>query len=284
MIKVSYVEEIDRSWQVSLHHSHIYDEINFIVSGRGKYIVKDKEYEVNAGDVFLFLQNTVHRLVWVDSAEKMKIIKVHFVSSDLINSRDMDLYLLLVEPFYQSGADVKIPAHTPEADVLLDLAKSMLRIKAQYGNDNTAVAYLLSSCLAELRNFYDVKRNCGLNLIDLKNYDSIFSAVCYINEHYLEDISLDLLADIANMSKNSFIYHFKQYFGVTPYNYVLVKRIGKAVSLLRESKDSITKIAFSCGFNSTAAFNRQFLKITGFSPSQMIKNYRVINTAEDVTT
>ncbi len=102
-----------------------------------------------------------------------------------------------------------------------------------------------------------------------------------INDHYLEDISLDELANIANMSKNSFIFHFKAYFGVTPYNYVLVKRIGKAVAMLRENKESVTKIAFSCGFNSTAAFNRQFLKITGISPTQMIKNLKSVNMSDD---
>lgn len=41
--------------------------------------------------------------------------------------------------------------------------------------------------------------------------------------------------------------------------------------LLAENKLSITEIAFACGFHSTAAFNRQFLKMTGMTPTEMQK-------------
>lgn len=74
------------------------------------------------------------------------------------------------------------------------------------------------------------------------------------------------LAQVSGASEAHFARSFKQAFGLPPHRYLLTRRIERAVALLRETKLSITEIAFHTGWNSLGTFGRIFRDVTGDSP------------------
>ena len=93
----------------------------------------------------------------------------------------------------------------------------------------------------------------------------------YIHAHFTEQMSIDMLASLAKQSRFHFIRSFKSATGQTPYQYVLLLRIGKAKELLLRSTTTVTDISFALGFSSPSQFFRIFAKQVGATPEQ----YRV---------
>ncbi|MEP7119654.1 MAG: helix-turn-helix transcriptional regulator [Byssovorax sp.] len=74
------------------------------------------------------------------------------------------------------------------------------------------------------------------------------------------------LARVTGVSEAHFARSFKEAFGVPPHRYLLTRRIGRAMALLRDTELSITEIAFQTGWGSLGTFGRTFRDITGESP------------------
>jgi AraC-like DNA-binding protein len=88
----------------------------------------------------------------------------------------------------------------------------------------------------------------------------------YINEHPGEDLSLNRLASIANLSPYYFARTFKKETGKTPHEYVMSSRINSAKFYLKTSRLSIEEIAFSLGFPTASSFCASFRKHLGITP------------------
>jgi AraC family transcriptional regulator len=87
----------------------------------------------------------------------------------------------------------------------------------------------------------------------------------YIQDTLGDDVSLNVLADVAGLSPNYFLGAFKQATGRTPHRYVIEQRIAKACRLLHDPHSSIAEVSLAVGFSSqshlTEAF-RRFMKTT----------------------
>lgn len=93
----------------------------------------------------------------------------------------------------------------------------------------------------------------------------------YINEHFASDCSLKKLASIVNLSPNHLHVIFKESVGLTPYEYVLNKRVELAKKLIITGEKSMLDIALGTGFCSQSHFNKVFKKQTGTTPAQFKK-------------
>lgn len=100
-----------------------------------------------------------------------------------------------------------------------------------------------------------------------KAQERLLSVFDYINEHFCEELSNDVLADMAALSNIHFRRLFKIQYGVSPHEYIMTLRIDKAKALLREGQLSVEEIGASCGFSSLYYFSNSFKKSTGLSPS-----------------
>jgi AraC family transcriptional regulator len=88
----------------------------------------------------------------------------------------------------------------------------------------------------------------------------------YINDHLVQELSLDELAAIAQLSAYHFCRSFKRATGFTPHQYVIRQRVERAKLLLKDGKMSISEVAFSCGFTHQSHLNRHFKRLTGVTP------------------
>ncbi len=97
-------------------------------------------------------------------------------------------------------------------------------------------------------------------------YRRIVEAKLFIDEHYLDNIDVDSIADEACFSKFHFLRLFKQAYHITPHQYLTTLRIAKAKELLRNNA-SITETCYSLGFESISSFNKLFKRHVKVGPS-----------------
>lgn len=94
----------------------------------------------------------------------------------------------------------------------------------------------------------------------------------YISENYVNNISVQELADISHLSRCYFSLIFKNNTGFSPYEYILNYRIHISKQLLCNTMDSIEEIGLKCGFSDTSSFIRAFKRQVGVSPLNYRKN------------
>ena len=95
----------------------------------------------------------------------------------------------------------------------------------------------------------------------------------YIAANYMRDITLQELADIAHMSPEAFSRFFRNKTGRTPNRYLIDYRLGIAARLLLTTKQSVSEVGFSCGFNTMSHFNRLFRDSKGCTPSEFREQF-----------
>jgi len=93
----------------------------------------------------------------------------------------------------------------------------------------------------------------------------------YINENYRGDCSLGMIADAVQISPNHLHVVFTRETGMTPFAYVLKKRIAHAQRFIMAGDKSMLEIALETGFCSQSHFNKAFRAATGTTPVQYRK-------------
>lgn len=88
----------------------------------------------------------------------------------------------------------------------------------------------------------------------------------YIEQHFSESISLDMLAESAHVSKSECLRCFKSSLQTAPYRYLMEYRLSKAAELLRSTDAPISEIANRVGFSQTSHFGKCFREKTGMPP------------------
>jgi AraC family transcriptional regulator of adaptative response / methylphosphotriester-DNA alkyltransferase methyltransferase len=136
--------------------------------------------------------------------------------------------------------------------------------------DNVKIFQNTEEALSE--NFRPCKR-CKPNGLTLPNEDWVVQIAEYIDNHYGEHLTLDILADMCHGSPFHLQRTFKRIKGVTPIEYIQQTRVSRAMHFLTNTNKSIMEIGFAVGIPNTAHFATLFKKRTGYTPSM----YRKIN-------
>lgn len=92
-------------------------------------------------------------------------------------------------------------------------------------------------------------------------------AATYIHDHLAADLSLEVLAAQAALSRYHFVRAFKASFGLPPHQYVILQRMERAKLLLRTTSISVAEVAFRVGYDDVSRFGRHFIRYSGCSPS-----------------
>lgn len=96
----------------------------------------------------------------------------------------------------------------------------------------------------------------------------------YIDKNFREEIRLQTLADIANMTPTAFSRFFKLRTSRNISDYIIDVRLGHATRLLADSTMAVVEICYHCGFNNISNFNRVFRKRKGCTPTEFRSNYQ----------
>lgn len=120
-----------------------------------------------------------------------------------------------------------------------------------------------------------------LLLLNSQNYGDdkenfILKAMDYIDTHYDKDIDVTSLADMCGYSQYHFIREFKKILNVTPYRYIISRKLFYAKKMLKESDLDVYQIAMTVGFKSLSNFCKVFKKYEGITPKKyrkMVNNH-----------
>jgi len=126
-----------------------------------------------------------------------------------------------------------------------------------------------------LKEITRIKNNCYSNQGQL---DTVIGTRHYINNNFDNELNLDLLSHIRFTSKFHLLRLFKRYYGQTPMQYLIDRRLDKSKELLLKGQ-SVTETCFDIGFESPSSFSTLFKSKFGLTPTEFQK--RAIFTRSD---
>ena len=96
----------------------------------------------------------------------------------------------------------------------------------------------------------------------------------FIESHYSDELRLQQIADLVNMTPSAFSRFFKLRTGKSLNEYIVDVRVGHAARRLIDTTDSVAEVCYTCGFNTLSNFNRLFKKRKGCNPTAFREKYR----------
>jgi AraC-like DNA-binding protein len=95
---------------------------------------------------------------------------------------------------------------------------------------------------------------------------SIQNSIEFIHTYFYDDISLETLSNISNISKYHLIKIFKHKTGLTPHQYIINLRLEYSLKLIKKNIP-LSQVAYECGFSDQSHFIKTFRKYYGLTPS-----------------
>lgn len=242
-------------------HYHPEYELTLILEGSGKRLVGDSHEHFAPGDLVLLGPNLPH--TWVSESASAAVV-IQFSESFItpfIHYPECDRIRKLLT---RSGQGLYFPPKTKT------LRESVRALPSQKGVARiTALLEVLQALAAATAQplaspYFQPARG--------RKAEGRINKVCqYIQKHASEDLSLQKIASLINLSESAFCKFFKRTTGKTYSDYVVEIRLGHACHLLSESDDPISEIAYRSGFDSLTYFNRVFLRKKGLRPREFRK-------------
>ena len=241
---------------------HIHDccEVLLCLSGGKNFLINDKVYDVNDGDLFIINQFEAHKITFDPDKKFCRyVMQVHpeFLYSQSSAQTDLS------HCFYSRGADIshKLSLSKEELETLVSYIKRLER-EESFGDDIikniTATQFLIMINSAFVSQIGRGKTSGS---------EAIKKAMDYINLNFSQQLSLRKIAENSYISVNQLCRLFNKYCGTTVAKYITSRRITEAKKLLASGKN-VTDTAIACGFEDYANFIRVFKKHVGITPGK----------------
>ena len=216
----------------------------YVLSGKGEVFVDGKWQEVEAGDSYVLFAGRPHR--YKSSAnDPYEKVWINYVA---------DYLPAMFESYKVKEGVYKNVDLRPQFE---QLKKSILH---EYGKDCYEIAECVNKIVEKLSQASDVNMKLEHNVIREVINNSVYKKVD------LDDIAADL-----HVSKSNVIRVFKKQFGVTPYEYLLGRKIEAAKHLLKNTNMSIREVSEKICMSDEHYFSTLFLKRVGMRPREYRK-------------
>lgn len=263
-----YHSTVKSGQRVYREHHHTEFEISVFKSGKGVYTLGKKQYDFQKGDVFVFGSNEVHCITDISADEPLDLLNIQFEprfiwssGNNMFDVKFLKIFLERNETF-ENRLDRTSPSTETIRNIIFNIENEFEKKQPEY--ELMVKVELLKLLVTAIRGYDYV--NPSPFSVRAQSLLSLEKAMNFIDENLSEDITLEALAKNANMSRTYFCTIFKKMNGISPWNYITIKRIEKAVDMLKSTNLTMIELALRCGFNNTANFNRAFKKVTGKVP------------------
>lgn len=251
-------------------HEHEFAELQIVTSGHATHIVNGCEYRLSRGDVYVINRGTAHELL--DSLTLKECLvqyKPEYLDSLNPQIKAMSAFqtLFVLAP-RSPEASYACRLRLSPADIKIALsicARINSEIIARSPGYEVLVQALFTELVVFLCRKYSQPQSPDQKARSVLQISKVTS---FIESSFREYITLDELCRQGDISKRHLTRLFKEAHGVSPFEYILRLRIEHAAHLLLSSGSSITEIAYSCGFDDSNYFSRQFKKHMGQSPRE----------------
>lgn len=258
-------------------HRHREAQLTWIIEGRGTLIADNTIHPFQENDIFLLGSNQSH--VFKSNTEG-------FLEDETISAKSISVYF---NPDGQLSSFFRLP----EMNMLYTFLKEHKGgFKLPY-EDTRQIARRINflkeaTTMDQLMHFFYLLRSlCKLSRKLIPLSSSCISTISeheglrigeiysYIAQNYAKMITLEDVADKANLTPQAFCRYFKKHTRKTFVNFLNEMRIHEACKHLVSGKcDSISRVAYDTGFNSITNFNRVFKTIIGKSPKEYMESYQ----------
>ena len=256
---------------ISVSAKYPYFEIWLMQSPRCSFTTTKNNYDVSDGDILIFSSEDSTEIISADSNAVFLCLQIDPSSFGemLPTCPIFDEYSFFSK--HSKGFKNIIAMNNPVAKVLKE---ELLRIAdvftvKQPGYEMEILQYSAAILLTIARdtNYHTISEIMSPVDAYSKNHKILKKAIDYIDSHLNEELTLEKISAVAELSPNYFSNIFREQTGVKLWDYIGEKRIILATQLLIEyPNDSIISIALKCGFNNCPNFNRAFKKYTGQTP------------------
>ncbi|MCT4620664.1 MAG: AraC family transcriptional regulator [Marinisporobacter sp.] len=243
-------------------HFHRTYNIGIITAGKVQLKINNQQYSISQGELFLINPNIPHEFEIHKNSKyshyviclKEKMMDT-FIRSYNKNSFQFDQIKISNNSLYQRINNT--------FEIILDESRLMIE-------KEELLIKLLELVLKEAGTLIEINETIKSDKIY-----QIEKVREYINNNWKQDLTLEHLSKVANMSKFHFSRVFKKVIGLSPYDYFLQLKI-KEVQKLLEERSNITEIAYETGFYDQSHLNKYFNKFVGISPSEYMEYHKKI--------
>lgn len=220
--------------------------MGMILKGKGVFAFENEEVHVKHGDIIFVPEGSTYISTW---------------------NGDPNIFYVSAHFSFESGSDFLRHKRIKIQKVrLTDIEKAkryFVEMSDGCEGSKTEQFYAIGAFFNIIGMIFPKLIYTEINKID----SQIEKSVEYIEQNYSENISVDKLADMSNMSVSHFHSRFKSSMGCSPIEYKHRVCIHRAELMLIANKEtSIEEISEALGFCSSTYFRRLFKKITGLSP------------------
>lgn len=244
----------------------------FVVSGQETYHIKGRKYKVEKGEYILGNSGTIAAIeingredtrgLCVDVSEKLivEVAECHFTNAPDINE------FLLSDQFLVNRYNAK---NTNLGYALSEISRKISRGEFRDELLNTELFYSIAeSIVTDQQMIFEQYSKLDYKKPETKEslFRQLLEARAYMDEHLTEDIHLDVIARHAFISKYHFIRLFKATFSLSPYQYILRRRMELAKVNLAEGL-TVQDTAYALGYPDVPSFSKAFKAAYGITPS-----------------
>ena len=243
----------------SVPHTHNHLELFYIVGGKGQFLIQDQLYPVNVNNLVIINPNVPHTEVSLN-AQPLEYIVLGIEGLELTlpdsgearyciySFPDQNEVLACMQKILQEMQDRR-----PQYETLCMAYMDIIMVQLMRG---------ASLSVTETQARFPSNRQCA-------------AVRQYIDQHYKENLTLDLLAEKVSINKYYMAHAFKREYGVSPINYLIACRIREGKRLLAETDLSLSQIATVLGFSSSSYFSQSFRNAEGVSPTEFRKSHQI---------
>ncbi|NMA21172.1 MAG: AraC family transcriptional regulator [Lentisphaerae bacterium] len=265
-------------------HEHDSMELVIVMKGSGKHILGSDAAQIREGNVLLVPPGVRHGYEQGKESE-LSLINIMYDGERLpipvIDATNIPLFHFFfpLHPHEKQAFTAAPILHVSDPAVLEKvrlLADDLSRELQQElpGNMFGAIVVFLNLILTLLRLGDILVKTERVKVFPLGE------VLKYINEHFTQEIPMQVLVKKSFLSQRRFQFKFKQTTGYTVTDYINRRRIELATILLKKHAGDIRQVGIMCGYNNENYFIRKFKAIMGCTPGAYLKKQK---TAEKIS-
>ncbi|MFJ7727925.1 AraC family transcriptional regulator [Neobacillus sp. NPDC097160] len=264
------------------YHSHHEYEIYFFCGGDCKYLIGNRIYELEPGDIILLDGMTLHKPnPKIESTYTRSML--HFSPTWIAEIAAVLGMPNLLDPFKKLNNYLLRTGYNESGQYIDRKIKKIVGLLAQMDeemqqadtNNDLLEAEVKLELVQMLVKIYKMSQEELAHVPSNKTEKEIHAEAIasWINLHFAEKISLDRISSELNLSKYYISHVFKEVTGFTVMEYVMGCRLNQVKFLLEvEPNLSLAEVSSAAGFESVAHFSRFFKEKVGVTPSHYRKN------------
>ncbi|OOF76813.1 hypothetical protein BKG96_09620 [Rodentibacter caecimuris] len=263
--KLSYFDEMK-----ALCHWHEDIELVKIISGKMNYYVNGKIIHLNEGDGIIINSRAMH-YGYSKNSQDCDFICV-LINPSIFGTMT-PIYQKFIAPILKNVCLDAYPllANHHEHQAILNDINMLGKLYIQSTNENKQIDLACLSTACSLWNKWFELIKTQLTLAPQTKSKEIIlqkKMVNFIYDHYTQFITLDEIAQSANICRSLCCRLFKKYVQQTPNQFLNAYRVERAKMLFHSTSTNVTNVAYQCGFNNLSYFAKQFEKIVGTTPKK----------------